>query len=495
MLLRHGSRIFHLLFVFCRRAVDVDFSKLSALFGSVIVSVPECVRRYTNKSRLYPLSGYTSPSKITGAAFYKLLILIVLLSGLLASWLIFTSAGKPSSVAPSVVPLLVETQPLKTADRPPHWRTGGRVVAAKRLDVAAEVTGQITRISEQAIPGASMSKGDFLAAVDDRDLRLLLRQRQADEADARARLDIEQGQVQVARDEYELAGRPLGQADLDLVLRKPQLEQAKAAYDRAVAERQRAELQLQRSRVTMPFDGLILQRTVAEGAWVTAGQPLFDVVATDEFWIEVTVPRSFLPWLDANAGHKVSHDSWSGKHRSARLVNRLGLVDDSDQQVRLLLAIDDPLALQDSLSDAAAVYLNDFVELTLVGQMQRAESLLLVPMNQLQQRDDIWVVASPASETAQRATGIADKNTTAADDGVRVMQRRHLDVIYRGRQWAWVAGGFEAGDQLLVHRLDSMTEGMLVRVAGKGTGEGVTQAEQSVSDPTLTPDAQSGTRP
>ncbi|MDO6804470.1 HlyD family efflux transporter periplasmic adaptor subunit, partial [Wenyingzhuangia sp. 1_MG-2023] len=151
-----------------------------------------------------------------------------------------------------------------------------------------------------------------------------------------------------------------------LVLREPQLASARAKLLSARAETDQARLNLARTRVTMPFNGQILSRNVAVGSQVSSSVELFELVNTDEFWIEVKVPRNFLAWLDVNAPIRLYHPSWGKQSREARILNLLADVDERDRQARLMVAVSDPLSLKDP--DQPVLMLNDFVSVELQGK-------------------------------------------------------------------------------------------------------------------------------
>ena len=351
-----------------------------------------------------------------------------------AGW-ILTSAPKPVRIKPEVKARLVDVLPIETSQQSPYWQAGGEVQAAVSLVLQPRVSGRVQTVAVDAVPGAVLKAGAELVRLDTADFEAVVAQRQAALEQAQADLQIEQGQAALAADEYRMSGARLKGDDEALVLRKPQRRKAEAAVASARAALEQARLDLKYSKVTMPFTGQISSRSVAPGAQVSTSTELFSLVSTEHFWIEVKVPRAFLPMLDMQGRVTLSHPAWNGQTRHGRILHRLPDVDSSDRMARLLVDVEDPLALAAS---GPALLINDYVEVKLPGR--ELPDAIQVPLEQLDNQDRIWVV----------------NNST--------LQQRTLTVAWHGREYAWVTGGFEAGDQLLKGRVDAATPGMAVRV-------------------------------
>ena len=61
-----------------------------------------------------------------------------------------------------------------------------------------------------------------------------------------------------------------------------------------VAEIARLQLQIDKTRVHAPFEGVISRRYVERGAWVRAGDPVADLVQLKPLWVEVNAPESVI---------------------------------------------------------------------------------------------------------------------------------------------------------------------------------------------------------
>lgn len=364
----------------------------------------------------------------------------LMLAGLLAAgvavagW-ILTSAPKPARIKPEVKARLVDVQPLQASSQRPWLTVGGEVRASQSLSLQPRVSGRVLTLNPEALPGALLAAGTELVRLDADDYLILLAQKQALLEQARADLLIEKGQGALAAEEYRMSGVNLSATDKALVLRQPQRQKSEAAVASAEAVVRQAKLDLQRVSVRMPFNGQIVSRSVAPGAQVATTSALFELINTDQFWIEVKVPRDFMQVLDMTADVPISHPSWSGQTRMGRILQRLPDVASADRMVRLLVAVDDPLA---SNRDGPALLVNDYVDVTLAGRV--IDGAVAVPLQQLDNHNRIWVVNQ------------------------QTLQQRQLTLAWRGREQAWATAGFASGDQLLLSRVDAATPGMAVRV-------------------------------
>lgn len=156
----------------------------------------------------------------------------------------------------------------------------GQLVAKERAEVAAEVAGQITEIKVEE--GSAVEEDEMILTVDPERRRL-------ERDSARALRDEARAAVRERERDFkrrtELFGRnvtsqtQLDQAETDLTLAKSRLLASEAQL--GVAERA-----VRDATVRAPFEGLIAQRHVSRGEYVTAGQKLFELVSLNPIEVE-----------------------------------------------------------------------------------------------------------------------------------------------------------------------------------------------------------------
>ncbi|MFY0699903.1 MAG: efflux RND transporter periplasmic adaptor subunit [Bermanella sp.] len=365
--------------------------------------------------------------------------IILLVGGISAKVLIDTAPAPKKKTAEKIVPL-VEVTPLDVGVYRASWQAGGNVNAKPSVKLMAQVTGQVISIHKQAAPGAMLKKGDVLGQVDDSNYRLIVAQKKAALVQAQSNLAVEMGQVKNAENNYKLSGLQLNATAKSLALRDPQLAASKAALDIAKADLAKAQLDLERTQLRMPFDGHVMSMNLTQGSFVSAGTQVFELVDSAEFWLQVKVPQSFVSVLDT--GHSVEikkSQQWGEQSREGTIKHILPAVDASDRQVRVLIAIKEPL------SDAhrgLKIRYNDYVNVTLYGR----------------QLDNVYQLSNDALNADNQLWVVDNKNT---------LQLRDVSIVYKGRYHVWANVDAQLGDQILATRLQIASKDMAVRVAAQ----------------------------
>ena len=367
--------------------------------------------------------------------------IILLLGGGIAKGLIETAPKPQKKEAQKVVPL-VDVSPIKAGTYRATWQTGGNVNAKPSVKLMAQVTGQVVSIHKQAAPGAMLKKGDVLGQVDDSNYRLIVAQKKAALVQAQSNLAVEMGQVKNAENNYKLSGLQLNATAKSLALREPQLAASKAALEIAKADLAKAQLDLERTQLRMPFDGHVMNMNLTQGSFVSAGTEVFELVDSSEFWLQVKVPQSFVSVLDKDYEVQIKMpQQWGDQFRQGVIKHILPAVDSADRQVRVLIAIKDPLA--EAYSGTQIRY-NDYVDVVLFGR--KFPHVYKLSSDAITEDNQVWVV---------------DDNNT--------LQLRKVNVVYKGRYQIWAHVEEQSGDQFLETRLQIATPGMAVRIAPKAS--------------------------
>ena len=265
------------------------------------------------------------------------LVPAVLILGIGISGLVWLSGESepPAQTAKPVVPPPVETQVLDPEIRSFTIHTDGNVVPRRVAVLSAQVSGVVVEKPETIESGRAVRAGELLLRIDPQEYQIELDQLAAElqqvEADL-SRLDAEeegqQALLKLAQREAELAATAFarlkglvgvdaaGVADLEAAeqtelkartsvrtlenasrLLPEQRKRLQAQRKLTELRRQEAQLKLDRTTVTAPFDGIVSSIAVEQGNSVQAGDILLSVEDTSSMEVACTLKSDDLYWL------------------------------------------------------------------------------------------------------------------------------------------------------------------------------------------------------
>lgn len=178
----------------------------------------------------------------------------------------------------------VESVALVPHASPVPVRGEGFVRPYRELALAAEMSGRVIELHPALLSRGTVRAGETLVRLDDRSARAALARTESDIASTRARLEL--NGTQLARSETLRRRGVISQDELDQ--RAAQEAELSAALASLRSARRSAEITLENTTVTAPFDARVLSREVELGSVVSPGQTLATLFTPDE--IEVTVP-------------------------------------------------------------------------------------------------------------------------------------------------------------------------------------------------------------
>ena len=330
----------------------------------------------------------------------------------------------------------------------------GTVRPARSVDLRPRVSGEVVAMSDEFFPGGRFREGDALLRIDPSDYELAVAQRENDVARAEANITIEEGRQAIAKREFELLGEGVSERDRDLVLRKPQLRTVEAALGTARAALARAKLDLERTRIAVPFNCLVRTRDVNLGAQVSVTGRLATLVGTDDWWIETTVPVDRLRWIripktldEPGAAVTIEHESaWgAGVTRAGAVLRLAGDIEERGRMAKLLISVRDPLALGAESEGLPSFLIGEYVEVRIEGTV--IENAAVVNRERVRDGDRVWVMN--------------------AEDRLEI---RRIGIVWAGREIVLVREGLAPGDRIVVTDLAAPVEGMPLRVAGAEPG-------------------------
>lgn len=255
-----------------------------------------------------------------------------------------SSQPPPVAAAPPQAP----PAPSQAAEENALFATGP-IVVENQVDVLALRQGLISQIAIDV--GRSVRKGDVLASLDDRQATAERDAAQAKVRSAEADLKDWQAETGVAEADYRraLAMRDAGintQEELDhahykLLGSQFQIDKAKQDLSNAQDTLRVLELELEKTRIRAPFDGIVARRYVRAGQSVAAGDRMFWVTAVTPLQVRFTLPEQHLASVKRGQTVMVaSADIPSAPEHPAKVLNVSPVVDPSSGTIEVRAQIE-----------------------------------------------------------------------------------------------------------------------------------------------------------
>lgn len=162
----------------------------------------------------------------------------------------------------------------------------GVTLARWSTDIHASVSGRVETLPDGLEPGSLLANGALMVALDDTAVR-------AELAAAEARLaqaELEQSRIE---NEQFVAKQVTRGKQLSAYGRfEPHLAAARAEVASAQAALTSARRRLSDCRVAAPFPAIVLEQWVTPGQWVSAGERLFRVAASESIDVKAELPAA-----------------------------------------------------------------------------------------------------------------------------------------------------------------------------------------------------------
>ena len=391
-----------------------------------------------------------------------ILPIAVLAIGAQVAWTIIKTSPQVEIRRPEVPPPLVRVRPVELQKLQLSVQSQGTVTPRTGTTLVSQVAGQIIAVSPAFARGGFFEKGHVLITIDPRDYELAVARARAQVAQAELRLAREEEEATVARQEWERIGQGEPTA---LVLRKPQLAEARAALEAAQAGLEQAKLNLERTRIRAPYAGRVRTTSADVGQYMNPGAPLATIYAVDYAEIRLPIPHTQLAYLNVSFDFRedlapkqgpevILWASFAGKRHTwrGRVVRVEGEIDSRTRMVYLVARVKNPYHRGDD-PDRPPLAVGLFVEAEILGHS--VEDIVILPRSVLRAGDQVLIV----------------------NEQDRLHFRR-VDVLRANAESVVIRSGLTEGEQVCLSPLDAVVDGMRVRAvveqdAVAHTGEGV----------------------
>ena len=370
-----------------------------------------------------------------------LLIAGILSAALLVAALLTVLRPEPEKRQEVELAMLVEALELESTAAEITIRSQGTVMPRTETVLSAEISGAIVEVSPKFVAGGVFAANETLMRIDPTDYRsavnsakALVNQRQI-EHDGALKLRT---QGYRAEAEYAAAASALASAEADL---------------------ERAERNLERTYIRVPYAGMVRSKDADLGQFVNPGTRLGVSFATD--YAEVRLPLTdqdlaFVPLPDARlVGRTTAPDGQpvmlSAVRRGelevwpARIVRSEGVVDENSRVSYAVARVEDPYGFE---SGRTPLPIGSFVSASIEGTAPG--DLIRVPRSTVRGSNKLVFVD--------------------ADNRLRI---REVDVFRFDADYAYLRDQSLVGERIVTTAMENPINGMAVRTAPQGGGSQV----------------------
>jgi membrane fusion protein (multidrug efflux system) len=199
--------------------------------------------------------------------------------------------------------------------------TDNAYTAAEVALVTAEIDGKVSKVN--VVDSQEVKRGDVLVTIDDTDARLALRQAEADLARSRAQVaaamaDVERTGIDLKRREAlieagAISGDELTHVKNEATNARAALDAAHAAVALAQARVDQANVDLARTVIKSPVDGVIARRQVQLGQRVQSSTPLLSVVPVHDMYVNANFKEVQLAQVRSGQSVELESDLYGDK--------------------------------------------------------------------------------------------------------------------------------------------------------------------------------------
>ncbi|HIJ67044.1 MAG TPA: efflux RND transporter periplasmic adaptor subunit [Planctomycetes bacterium] len=386
--------------------------------------------------------------KLTDKLKRVLLIMAILAVGVFILMMTILLRKPPAKKPKEVLAPLLNGQVVRTEDMKMVVRGFGTVEPKVEVQVVPQVSGRVVSCHKDFVNGGFFKAGEPLITIDQSDYRLAVENTEAAVAADRVYLERELAEAAVARQEWEQLNPDREPAN-PLVLHEPQIAEAEAKLQASEARLKTAKLNLERTVISMPFDGRVESESVDVGQYVVAGQPVATVYGTDVAEIVVPLEDRDLAWFDLPVGFNDSKSSssvagaqvdvvanFAGERHlwAGRVVRAQGRIDSTSRMVNVVVQVADPFEMSNHRPPLTP---GMFVEVEIRGK--DVEGVIPVPRYAVHNANEVWV---------------------AHEGRLRI---REVGIARKDKNYAYVTTGLSDGDVIITSSLDTVTDGMKIR--------------------------------
>ncbi len=251
---------------------------------------------------------------------------------------------------PKLVPVTVQRVETGRVEDSVVNSRAGTVQSRLRSEMSPGIAGQVVAIP--ARKGTHVKKGDVLLRLDDTEekARVELATRSLDAARAvadQARLEAEYAERQWKRSQDLARNQVVSETDFDANRTRAQTTQvalaaAKARIQEAEASLEAAKSVLEKTVITAPFDGVVLDVTTEVGEWISPSPPgvpippVLDLIDPQALYVSAPIDEADVARIRVGLPVRLTLDAFRGRFFKGKLTYVSSFVETRQEQNRTL---------------------------------------------------------------------------------------------------------------------------------------------------------------
>ena len=224
----------------------------------------------------------------------------VLFFAVIVAYGLVKTAPRPEKVEPEEVATSIRALEVEKTRIRLEVVSQGSVAPHKQSDLIPEVNGRVKWMSPNLVAGGYFEKDEVLLRIDDRDYRSAVARVRA--TLARARAEEELARYELGRMKELVKNKLTSQSSLEAGQRNHRI--ARAALQDAKLALEQAQRDLWRTEVRAPYQGLVRTERVDLGQYISRGQSIASVYASDAVEVRLPVADRQLAYLDLPLGYR-----------------------------------------------------------------------------------------------------------------------------------------------------------------------------------------------
>jgi hypothetical protein len=198
-----------------------------------------------------------------------------------------------------------------------------------------------------------------------------------------------------------------------------------------------------------PFNAMVRSKSVDLGSQVTPQDSLAELVGTDAYRVQTSIPMDHLGWIQIpgqadGSGSKARIIYAQGHEFTGRVTRLMGDLSTEGRMARILVEVKDPLGLKTKDHARVPLLIGEYVRVEIQGR--KLDSVFQIPRAALRDNSSVWIVT---------------KNQT--------LEIRKVRPVWRDADIVLLQDGLSPHERLIVSDLPAVVEGMPVRIDGLKT--------------------------